>query len=215
MRLLSVIPAAIFVCTTASIMGVVLKAGALLSAAACPCCTQTPEGQPPDIWRRLPQEALQAALQFYKNDLGYPEGALRSMAWAAAQHSLELDCELRREVVELRDTVAGLESQLQQRDDQLQQQDERLQQQDQRLQQQDKRLQQQDERLQLQDERLQQQDKQLQQHDKQQQEVRAGLESRWEQDDRQQQEVADLKAMVATMGAQLQALLLQSNMQQG
>lgn len=160
-----------------------LKALCLLLPAPAACCTQTPEVQPPDIWRRLPQEALQAALQYYKDNLDFPEAALRSMAWAAAQHSLQLDRELRRELGELQATVAGLES--------------RLQQQDQRLQQQDQRL-------------LQQQ--------QQQQEVanlRAGLESRWEQDDKQRQQVADMTATMAAMGAQLQALLVQNNLQQG
>ena len=57
-------------------------------------------------------------MQSYKQPLGFPEGALHSMAWAAAQHSLELDCEVRREVAELRATVAGLESRLQQQDKQ-------------------------------------------------------------------------------------------------
>jgi uncharacterized protein (DUF3084 family) len=113
-------------------------------SAACPCCTQTPEGQPPDIWRRLPQEALQTALQYYKDAPNYDwdsNGALRSMARAAAAYSLGLEPKLQEEVAGLQATVAGLERRLQQRDKQLEQQDKRLQQQEKQLQQQEKQLQ--------------------------------------------------------------------------
>jgi septal ring factor EnvC (AmiA/AmiB activator) len=62
-------------------------------------------------------------MQYYKKPLpgdDFPEDALRSMAWAAAKHSLELDRELRNEVTELRATVAGLQSRLKQQDKQQQ-----------------------------------------------------------------------------------------------
>lgn len=74
----------------------------------CARCSQTPEGQPPDVWRRLPHKALKAALEHYGNAPAYSwdtAGALTSMTRAAAEHSLLLEDEtqrLHREVQELR-----------------------------------------------------------------------------------------------------------------
>ena len=111
---------------------------------ACSCCLhhctscwpQTTEGQPPDIWCRLPYEALEAAIQNYKDAAAYSwdvPGAFQSMARAAAEHSHVLEQEtkeLRKEVVELRATVASLEIRQQQRDQQQQQRDKEQQQRD-------------------------------------------------------------------------------------
>lgn len=88
----------------------------LLAFAACVfCCVQTPEGQAPDIWRRLPCEALHAAVQHYKDapnfgwDVEDTFSSLLSMTRVAAEHSLMLNVEaneLRKEVASLRKELA-------------------------------------------------------------------------------------------------------------
>jgi hypothetical protein len=59
---------------------------------------QTESGKAPDIWRRLPHEALQLAMQrdgATHTTAGF-QGCLRSLVNAAAGHTAAMDEELRR-----------------------------------------------------------------------------------------------------------------------
>jgi hypothetical protein len=91
----------------------------LLIAAACwfapPTAAQASDIEAPDIWRRLPYQALETALE-HVNDAPHfawdVKGALRTMSQAAAEHSLLLGREtdqLRGEVKELQATVGNLQ----------------------------------------------------------------------------------------------------------
>jgi hypothetical protein len=89
--------------------------------ASCCCkhrvyCVQTLQGQPPDIWHKLPDKALAAALLNYREAPRFDwdvQAALRSMSKAATEHSLLLE----REVRELRDTVECLEGEQEEQED--------------------------------------------------------------------------------------------------
>lgn len=57
------------------------------------CCRlQTPEGEAPDVWQRLPGEGLTRALQqLTRGEESVPELALHSLAAAVSEHSLHVE----------------------------------------------------------------------------------------------------------------------------
>lgn len=97
----------------------------------CCCCVQTELGKAPDIWRRLPQEALQLAVRRHgltHTAAGF-DGSLRALVNAAAGHTAAVEGELQRtceeqqqlqqEVQELRATVEAVNQREQQQQQEL------------------------------------------------------------------------------------------------